>query len=544
MASFRPLRYWHTLRHLRPGQIVGRVRFRLSRPAPETGPAPPCRAPGDWTECAPGVSSMTGPTTLRLLNCEQRLEDTGWNPDSLPKLWTYNLHYFGDLVAPGAHAREEWHRAIIQRWIAENAPGTGNGWEPYPTSLRIVNWIKWSLAGHTLSAQAVHSLAIQARWLLRRLEWHLLGNHLFVNAKALVFAGLFFDGQESKEWLGAGLRILSREIPVQVLPDGGQFELSPMYHALALEDMLDLLNIMRTYRSGMPTDLIRVQDQIVSRIPAMRRWLSVMTHPDGEIAFFNDAARGVAPKPSELNSYAMRLGLGDEDPIQDGVVHLSDSGYVRVQWGAMVAILDVAPIGPDYLPGHAHADTLSFELSLYGARVLVNSGTSCYGADSERIRQRGTAAHTTVVVNGADSSEVWGGFRVARRARPQNLEIVTAEGHTIVACSHDGYKRLRCKPVHRREWRFTPGMLDVRDAVPGAREACSMWHFGEGVSLKGEHVMEGTLPRGQGFTMSIDSADMRLSDSTLHPEFGLSVRATLLECRFRGTESRAIIQWS
>jgi hypothetical protein len=34
-----------------------------------------------------------------------------------------------------------------------------------------------------------------------------------------------------------------------------------------------------------------------------------------------------------------------------------------------VLILDVAPVGPDYLPGHAHADTLSFELSLFGQRA-------------------------------------------------------------------------------------------------------------------------------------------------------------------------------
>ncbi|MEN9780004.1 MAG: hypothetical protein RL014_1152 [Pseudomonadota bacterium] len=96
----------------------------------------------------------------------------------------------------------------------------------------------------------------------------------------------------------------------------------------------------------------------------------------------------------------------------------TDSGYVRLDNGPAVALLDVAPVGPDYLPGHAHADTLSFELSVGAQRVLVNSGTSCYGSSAERLRQRGTAAHNTVVVNGQDSSEVWGGFRVARRPLP------------------------------------------------------------------------------------------------------------------------------
>ena len=40
--------------------------------------------------------------------------------------------------------------------------------------------------------------------------------------------------------------------------------------------------------------------------------------------------------------------------------------------------MDVALIGPNYQPGHAHADVLSFELSLFGQRLLVNIGTSEY----------------------------------------------------------------------------------------------------------------------------------------------------------------------
>src|SRR5690606_4780416 len=114
----------------------------------------------------------------------------------------------------------------------------------------------------------------------------------------------------------------------------------------------------------------------------------------------------------------------------------------------------MAPVGPDYLPGHAHADTLSFELSLFGQRVLVNSGTSCYGHGSERIRQRGTTAHNTVVVDGADSSEVWSGFRVARRARAINPEVHDHQG-LEASCSHDGYHRLPGRVTHHRRWRLT-----------------------------------------------------------------------------------------
>jgi len=125
-------------------------------------------------------------------------------------------------------------------------------------------------------------LAVQARWLARRLETHLLGNHLFVNAKALVFAGLFFAGDEAATWRRTGQEILLRELPEQILPDGGQFERSPMYHALALEDVLDLLDAIATFAAG-DADVEPLRGALAARVPAMLRWLAAMTHPDGTL---------------------------------------------------------------------------------------------------------------------------------------------------------------------------------------------------------------------------------------------------------------------
>jgi uncharacterized heparinase superfamily protein len=156
--------------------------------------------------------SQTGPEGFRFLNRDGDLSH-GWDDPELSKLWRYNLHYFDDLNAEDAQGRAQWHRTLIGRWVEENPPGEGSGWEPYPVSLRIVNWVKWALAGNGLSPQALHSLAVQARWLTQRLEHHLLGNHLFANAKALVFAGCLFEGAEAEDWLSIGLRILEREVP-------------------------------------------------------------------------------------------------------------------------------------------------------------------------------------------------------------------------------------------------------------------------------------------------------------------------------------------
>ena len=398
--------------------------------------------------------------------------------------------------------------------MSENPPGQGNGWEPYPTSLRIVNWVKWLLreegsegkrgteagrqegneqrgADVCLMPQCLRAslpssnLATQADWLSRRFEHHLLGNHLFANAKALVFAGAFFVGPEAERWLRLGQRLLRRELDEQILADGGHFERSPMYHAILLEDVLDLLRLGQVYPDTLDAALLRLCEK---KAIAMRDWLAAMTHPHGQISFFNDAAFGIAPTLAQLERYAqevfsviqagkpepkpgtgnlasgsaasalparspsMALGPGFPAGTTDAIGHsgpsprhsnqdagiqakdatsrsapamirLRESGYIRLETGPVVALLDVAPIGPDYLPGHAHADTLSFELSLFGQRVIVNGGTSRYGTGPERLAERGTAAHSTVQIDGTDSSEVWGGFRVARRAQPFDVMV-------------------------------------------------------------------------------------------------------------------------
>src|SRR5690606_36555911 len=126
------------------------------------------------------------------------------------------------------------------------------------------------------------------------------------------------------------------------------------------------------------------------------------------------------------------------------------SGYVRLQQGPWMVLFDGAPVGPDYLPGHAHADTLSFELSFGTARVICNSGTSRYGLGPVREWERSTAAHNTVEIDGENSSEVWHGFRVARRAYPRDMDVGTEASPLRVSCSHDGYTRLPGRPIHRR----------------------------------------------------------------------------------------------
>jgi len=399
---------------------------------------------------------------------------------------------------------------------------------------------------------AIHSLAVQARCLASRVETHLLGNHLFANGKALVFAGLFFTGEEARGWFAKGLEILRREVPEQVLVDGGHFERSPMYHSLILEDLLDLVNLARLCGDDPESFRIPVREWEEAAV-RMVAWLRAMCHPDGEIALFNDSVFGIAPTPEELFSYASRLGLDGGCRPSRGVTHLKESGYIRIQEESAVLFLDVGPLGPDYQPGHGHADTLSFELSVNGQRVIVDTGTSQYDESPERLFERGTAAHNTVVVDGQDSSEVWGSFRVARRAMPFGLRVVEEKGATIIECSHDGYRRLPGKVTHCRVWNFGKNTLVVEDRLESrfasarfgllldpavARASKAILERGETSSVGGWK-----FPCGATIDWRLEPGSGRHEAAEYHPEFGLSNKTVRLAGDFAGNRNRIEIGW-
>lgn len=493
--------------------------------------------------------SLKADGSFNFLNKTRKLEDVGWNGDDCAKLWRYNQHYFDDLNAIGAGKRCGLHRNLMLSWVNKNRPGRGTGWEPYPTSLRIVNWVKWNLSGHKLPDCCLQSLAVQTRWLAKNIEWHILGNHLFANAKALVFAGLFFEGVEAQKWLDTGLEIISDEIDEQVLPDGAHFELSTMYHSIFLEDVLDLINIFATFDGGVSKiDMERLQKTVAQ----MLDWLNGMCHPDAEITFFNDSAHNIAPSPAEISSYAKRLGINHSQSIVSEerlfIKHFADSGYIQLRAPHVWLFLDVASIGPDYLPGHGHADTLSFEMSLFGQRVFVNGGTSRYGTGKVRLIERGSAAHNTVVINGENSSEIWSGFRVARRAATHDLIIDKTVESVLVSCSHDGYKRLKGLPIHNRSWVLSDGKLVVQDLVDGAFESAKAYfHFHPNIKVVqfGEQKWELYLPAKQR-VVRLEALEgfAKIEPSFFSPEFGVRIPTMSLTIEFRDIHKTALeISW-
>ncbi|MBD3348763.1 MAG: heparinase [Candidatus Eisenbacteria bacterium] len=542
-----PGRYIRTLRYLRGRQVLVRIlrnvtpdRFDTSGPPDPRGRSgetvPPIARPVEWLS----------PTRVRLLNVEKEFDGgIDWRSKEVPRLWVYHLHYFADLPGRADDESSRWLGDVVRSWIASNPPGTPDAWDPYPTSLRIMNLVKWLLRlGNGEGAEVVsESLAVQTRHLERSIEFDVSANHLFANACALTIAGLFFGGDEGDRWLSRGTSILDREMREQVLPDGGHYERSPMYHAIVLEQALDVLNVWSGAPDAGGKSARRLRQRLEAAAGRMLSWLEKMAHPDGDVSFFNDSTIGVAPTLGELRAYGARLGLEPAEtrgPERAGrsstVTRLAESGYFRLvsEDGQTVVLFDAGSIGPDHQPGHGHCDGLSFEVSRRGRRVLVNSGISTYEPGPERLRQRRTEAHNTVRIDGEEQCEVWSAHRCGRR---HGILEASAEADSAGA-SHSGFAHLPGSPIHHRTVELTDRGVRVRDGFDGEGEHLVEWFLRL-------HPEIGVEPGGGGFDLLLDGERVgalrippelspTLSESTWHPGFNLSEPCPLVTASWRG----------
>ena len=387
-------------------------------------------------------------TTFQFLNQSHTFEkQIDWNWRGHGKLWTYHLNYFDYLNHPD-QPYEAGLKFIHEYYLSRHE--NRDGMEPYPLSLRGINWIRF------FSKHSIHDydtyLYDQYSLLRRSLEYHLLGNHLLENAISLAFGASYF-GQ--REWATKATKIIKREISEQVLCDGGHFELSPMYHSIIMYRLTILYDLIISNPSEAKI-LNSLTDQLLSTLSAMGSWLNTFQFGDGSLGWVNDASISMMPgKASALLNYMKALG------IEFSSTPLSHSGYRRVNMPNYELLIDIGDIGAEFIPGHAHADSLNFILNWAGQPIIVDTGTSTYETNERRSIERSTMAHNTVTVRDENSSDVWASFRVGKQAQAR----IRLESETEISVSHDGYAHYGVE--HLRTWTFNDSNLSISDSLIG-----------------------------------------------------------------------------
>ena len=465
---------------------------------------------------------------VEFLNIRRRFnEGVDWHNAGYSKLWRYNLHYFDYALDEGRSP--DWIREAMEDWIRRNPPCESVGWEPYPVSLRIANWIKFDLrAGRSgqLPPVCKHSLYQQVWWLERNLEYEIQANHLLKNAKSLFLGGAYFSGTIPDRWLRKGRDLFLAQVEEQIRPDGGHYERSAMYHAIVLEDMLDVLSVA----IGSPGLMSDVDVALlVQRAGNALRYLQDLTFPDGHLPMFNDSVAGTAPGTESLKAYshAVLPQLDTHDSSETALIDKPNSGVYGYRHGAEMLLVDGGAPSPPYQPGHSHCGLLGFELVVAGRPLIVDSGVYGYEATPLRHLLRSTAAHNTLRIDRQEQSEIWGAFRMGRRARPGQIALsADLPDCFYFTSSHDGYRNLHGRPVHRRALECRIGHCwQVTDDIigQGSHLVESFLHFHPSFQLEkqGNCWIAACQESGLRFRITAIGAATEREPSIYCPRFGV-----------------------
>lgn len=470
-------------RHLSPENILWRIALRTRtwlRRVTRMAPAMARLAPDTVLRPLGGLPLPVMPLRHHALSCDGNswsftlLNRTVVMPDGIDwmapsmaphdQLWRMTLHYMEYLeTLPPTSGAE-----AIRQWIIANpasrAGAASDGWNSYALSIRLVCWLQW-LARHdgSAAAQAVRpamarSMAEQIAYLLCHLERDIGGNHLIKNIKALAWSAAAFDGPDCAHWLAKAQQLLAAELERQILADGVHYERSPAYHCQVAADLIEIAHVL-------PAD-----DRSALRpvVDAMVRAAHALSHPDGQVAQFNDCGLTMAYRADDLSIGASAVGVADGGDRQS--MALRSAGLLAWHNGSDSCIIKMGAIAPDRLPAHGHGDIGSFELSIAGQRCIVDQGVFEYVAGPARAHARSCAAHNVSQVGTWDQADFFGAFRIGWRTRGTPTMALDNDGRASATVTHDAFERPGGAGRMHRSVAIQPGRLLITDQVDNASD--------------------------------------------------------------------------
>lgn len=509
LNNYRPVQLWHRAVKMVVAKIgfgstpvqVGPVFFRVSHFNPiKMNFRQACEGASDVSRVIELADAYVQGEVKLAGRLVRRTVTGKWVHEEVDLLCDYTVQYceWGIVLAQAFElTRSDCYREAFwtycQEWLDQNPATSVPGWDPYPISRRLINLLQgFAVFGQEpkdeeQAESLLSSLALQAEVLARRLEKDLANNHLFANFSSLAFVRALLDYKShlvQQSLTGCFAQVWS-ELEEQVWSDGVHFEHSTSYHMAILKDVLEV--IVLAQRIG-----CEVPESVLTKIHLMFDFLQAVVRPDGSVPLLGDSVPGYPISAKDLFCLgAVLLGRGDlrfaagsfslyaawwlgtegqarfdtlpQVPPSWSSRSFDSSGYsvLRSGWGRddSVLVFDAGAISGRHVAGHAHADSLSLDLFALGAPRIIDPGVCTYDAGDIRQYFRGTAAHNTVVVDGDNSTEVWGAFRTGMHARAR-LHAITftcdggeVVGHLLRYAHKDGLSHSRTVQAERNRWR-------------------------------------------------------------------------------------------
>jgi hypothetical protein len=461
-------------------------------------------------------------------------------------LWEPNRHLHLVTLAQ-AHAltnEERYAREIreqLDSWFAACPFRMGANWSSsLEAGLRLLNWsLAWQLLGglHSPLFEGAEGLAFRRRWLTsiyqhaEFVRGHFsrhssANNHLIGEASGVFAAAMAWPyWPRAADWHDASREILEREALLQNGPDGVNREQATSYQQFTFDLLLLPWLAARANGSDFP-------EPYQKRLENMLEFVASIMDAGGNMPMFGDAddayAAKLDPRPSfcrfksllatgailfERGEFKAKAGKLDDktrwllgraaDARFQAVRALPQQLPVRREFptgGYYVlgcnfeqpeeirVVADAGPLGYREIAAHGHADALSFTLSIGGHEFLVDPGTFAYHTETAwRSYFRGTSAHNTVRIDGADQSKPGGNFMWLRKANAACSAWTSTPHSDCFEGWHDGYRALPDPVVHRRRiFLDKPARsIAIRDTLQmhGQHEVELFFHCAEGAQV-------------------------------------------------------------
>lgn len=408
-------------------------------------------------------------------------------------VWDFNrLQFLQPLAAAvalfdDAAALKTIEGAISGWWVA-NPPFRGIGWNSgIELALRAVTLvIVQSLCGERLLAGTREKISAILRahlyWLRRYpSRFSSANNHLVAELLGEFAIALVLPAEPGASELVKTARArLEAEALKQILPDGTGAEQSPTYGAFTAEMLLIGMFLAKAFGQPLAESLaVRLRafvDHVAwlsdgrGRVPAIGdddegRVLSLCgpreySYP-ASIARCIESFLALPPAVARSSDtaelrHAFFAGGRAVPALPGGIRSFEEGGYtiVRERRGArqLHLVVDHGPLGFLSIAAHGHADANAFTLALDEEPVLVDPGTYLYHSGGAwRDWFRGTRAHNTVALAGADQSIIAGPFNWSKKANARLIELREGPDWRVSA-AHDGYSdRFGCEHVRTIE---------------------------------------------------------------------------------------------
>lgn len=446
---------------------------------------------------------------------------------------------------------------IVSAWLERYGGWHAVAWRPDILGERLMMWILhapliFSSSDMVYRSAVLNSLVRQSRHLGRSIAFTADGPGRITAAVGLIMSGLLIAGGERRA--KRGFVVLRRTLEKQVLPDGGPLSRNPADAVRIARDLVILKNACAVISATLPEWVQGALDRLIPFIRAL-------SHKDHRLAQFNGAFADDCPNVEDLTEKSGAHGKA--------ITNASHTGYQRLKRWRTLVLVDAGPPPARALRTGHHAGTGSLEFSDGKDRIVVNMGGSDagYGGDPGGLLElsRTSAAHSTLVIDNTNSSELKPRGRIGRGPVIVSVERRESDDGQWLEVSHDGYAA-RWGITHRRrlflassgedlrgEDMVLAKPLGVKRALAGhwPKQADIRFHLHPRISAS--PTQDGSaiilrLPHGHGWLFRCKGAVPTLADSLYLEGPGVPVKTQqiVLSTQIDAPvgESETIINWS